>query len=381
MRKPEHRWQTHRHEAILMPSAEPRAHDERFELRFFAGSGEGAAEGADEGQAEHAVGHVWLRLDEQQVDRVAAADPDLPPAIRCWLAARGRFELNMVDERGEPVAAGSFDVEDLGDPPADVPARRLVTLAPSNAEVVEALGAFDRVVACEDSTDHPPEAASRIRLGPDLGPDLDRVASLEPDLVVSSLSVPGMERIVTGLRARGVAQVVLAPRSVHDVWSDLRRVGARLGLSDRAEQVVASMRQQIAVLERGHPARPVRIYLEWWPRPMFSPGRDTYANELIALAGGINVFGDRPGASVRIEPADLVDAEPELCFVSWCGVAEDKLDPGNLVDRPGLSTLAAAQAGRVVALDERFSGRPGPRMLEASRRMAAAIRHSGLRGD
>lgn len=377
MRKPEHRWRTRRHEAILVPRAEPQAHDERFELHFF----EGADEGADEGAARRAVGHVWLRLDQQQVDAVAATDPDLPHAIRCWLAARGRFDLHMVDERGQPAAAGSFDVEALGDPPADAPAQRLVTLAPSNAEVVEALGAFDRVVACEDSTDHPPEAASRIRLGPDLGPDLDRVAALDPDLVVSSLSVPGMERIVTGLRARGIAQVVLAPRSVDDVWSDLRRVGARLGLSERAEQVVASMRQQIAALEREHPARPVRIYLEWWPRPMFSPGRDTYANELIALAGGINVFGDRPGASVRIEPAELIDAAPELCFVSWCGVAEDKLDPGNLVGRSGLEALDAARAGRVVALDERFSGRPGPRMLEASRRMAAAIRQSGLRED
>ena len=124
---------------------------------------------------------------------------------------------------------------------------------------------------------------------------------------------------------------------------------------------------------------PVRIYLEWWPRPMFSPGRDGYADELIALAGGINVFGDREGASVRVEPAELLAADPELCFVSWCGVAEAKLDPSMLIERPGLESLPAAVAGRVYPLDEAFSGRPGPRMLEAARRMAAAIQRSGLR--
>jgi iron complex transport system substrate-binding protein len=366
MRKPELRWQTRHHVAVLDPTAEGGvAHDERFVLRPVAGG---------------APGRAWLRLHEQRVDEVAAADPALLHAVRCWLAARGCFEVRLCDTAGRVLAAGPFVIDELGDPPAPTPACTLVTLAPSNAELVHALDAFDRVIACEDSTDHPPEAAALPRLGPDLGPDLDRVAALRPDLVVSSLSVPGMERIVTGLRARGVPQVVLAPRSIADVHDDLRRVGARLGVPERARAVVAAMEAEAEALRQVRPERPVRIYLEWWPRPMFSPGRDSYADELISIAGGVNVFGDRPGASVRIEPEELVTADPELCFVSWCGVAEAKLDPGNLVERSGLEGLAAARAGRVYALDERFSGRPGPRMLEAARRMAAAIRRSGVRG-
>ena len=373
MRKPELRWQTRRHVAVLDPTFEGgTAHDERFLLR------------PPDGEAGGRPGHAWLRLTEQVVDEVAAADPELPYAVRCWLAARGSFALHLRDEAGRTLAAGSFGIDDLGDAPTatptPAPARTLVTLAPSNAELVDALGAFDRVLACEDSTDHPPAAAALPRLGPDLGPDLDRVAALRPDLVVSSLSVPGMERIVTGLRARGIPQVVLAPRSLADVLEDLRRVGERLGVPERAEAAVAAMEAQAEALRQARPARPVRIYLEWWPRPMFSPGRDTYADELITLAGGINVFGDRPGASVRIEPAELVRVDPELCFVSWCGVDEAKLDPQSLVDRPGLQALPAARAGRVYPLDERFSGRPGPRMLEAARRMAAAIEQSGVRG-
>ncbi|MCA9706656.1 MAG: ABC transporter substrate-binding protein [Myxococcales bacterium] len=363
MRKPEHRWQIRRHQAVLEPGGGGGAHDERFVLNFFDGP----------------PGRAWLRLDEQRVDAIASTDPDLPHAVRCWLAARGCFVLELVGEDGRVLARGPFSVDDLGDPPASEPARRLVTLAPSNAELVDALGAFDRVVACEDSTDRPPEAAERVRLGPDLGPDLDRVAQLGPDLVVSSLSVPGMERVVVGLRARGLPQVVLAPRSVRHVQKDLYRVGMRLGLADRATRVVAAMQHQVDVLRRSRPTEPVRIYLEWWPRPMFSPGRDSYADELITLAGGINVFGERPGASVRIEPAELVAADPELCFVSWCGVAEDGLDPDRLIRRPGLEALPAARAGRVYRLDERYSGRPGPHMLEAARRMAAAIEASGVR--
>ena len=86
------------------------------------------------------------------------------------------------------------------------------------------------------------------------------------------------------------------------------------------------------------------------------------------------MFGDRPGSSLEVQAAEVVEADPAVCFVSWCGVAEDKLDPQNLIQRAGLEPLRAAQQGRVYRLDEAFSGRPGPRMLEAARRMAAAIR-------
>jgi iron complex transport system substrate-binding protein len=344
-------------EAELPGDWVPSGRDEAFALRF----------------ADGRSGRAVLGLGRQRVDAVGASDPDLVHAVRCWIAARGGRATNLATEGGVVLDAAAFGPADLGDAPTGTP-MRLVTLAPSNAEIVDALHCFDRVVACEDSSDHPPRVAELPRLGPDLGPDLDRVAALQPGLVLSSLTVPGMERVVTGLRARGVPQLVLAPRSLAEVMDDLRRVGRALGVDERAEAVVADLDRQRCELESRCPAVPVRVYLEWWPRPMFTPGVDCYSNELVALAGGVNVFADRPGSSIEISPADLLAADPQICFVSWCGVAEAKLDPGHLIRREGLEPLAAARSGHVYRLDERFSGRPGPRMLEASRRMAAAIR-------
>ncbi|MGH1342130.1 MAG: helical backbone metal receptor [Nannocystales bacterium] len=359
MKKPEHQWETRLHLAVRLPSVpeafadQPRA--EAFELRFHDGR----------------RGHVVCGLNRQQADDVAATDPDLAHAVRCWLVARGARTTALRGPRGE-LDAGPIDVASLGSAPTR--SDRLITLAPSNAEVVHALECFDRVVACEDSSDHPPRTQEIPRLGPDLGPDLDRVAELEPDLVVSSLSVPGMERIVTGLRARALPQVVLAPRSLGDVCADVRTVAALLGVPEAGVRVVADIDAQRAALEADRSSDPVPVYLEWWPKPMFTPGIDCFSNELIALAGGRNVFGDRPGSSLQIEPEELLSANPGVCFVSWCGVAEAKLDPQNLIGRPGLQSLSAAQQGHVYALDEQFSGRPGPRMLEAARRMATKIR-------
>lgn len=323
-------------------------------------------------------GRAVLGLRRQEVDPAAARDPDLVHAIRCWLAARGARASEIYDDAGRLLDRASFDLLELSFLPVDPP-RRIVTLAPSNAEIVHALGCFDRVVACEDSSDFPAAVEDVERLGPDLGPDLDRIAALQPDLVVSSLTVPGMERVVTGLRARCVPQLVLAPRGYAEVLAEIERLGRILGVPDRAAAVIADMQEQRRELEAVRVDPAVRVYVEWWPRPMFTPGHDCYSNELIRLAGGINVFADRPGSSVRIEADELVAADPEICFVSWCGVDVSKLDPDNLVQRPGLEALAAARAGRVFALDEAFSGRPGPRMLEASRRMAEAIRQAALR--
>lgn len=360
MRKPEHQWETRRHRAVRRPSLPPEwiasGRDEAFELRFRDGRS----------------GRAVLGLQRQWVDAVGASDPDLPHAVRCWIAARGGRSIALHGEGERVLDEGSFAPSDLGDATTRT-AARVVTLAPSNADVVEALHCVDRIVASEDSTPLPIE-----KLGPDLGPDLDRVAALRPDLVLGSLTVPGMERVVTGLRTRELLHLVLAPRGLADVVDDVVRVGAALGVPDRAAAVVAELLRERDELQARRPARPVRVYLEWWPRPMYTPGADCFSNELIALAGGVNVFGDRPGSSVAIEPADLVAADPEVCFVSWCGVAEAKLDPEHLRRRQGLEALPAAVAGRVYALDERFSGRPGPRMLEASRRMAAAIRQAGL---
>lgn len=347
---------------------DPRA--ERFELRLRDGR----------------VGHATFGLRRQVVDDVAAGDAGVPFAARAWLAARGQRALDLrvaPDARwaddGRSLAGGPFAVRDLASPaPASSP-ERLVTLCPSNVELVHALGCFDRVVACDVSSDYPPGIERVERLGHDLAPDLERVAALAPQLVVSSLTVPGMERVVTGLAARGVPQLVLAPKSLDDVLDDARRLAAALGVPERGESLARTLESERDALARDAAGRrPARVYLEWWPKPMYTPGQDCYSNELIALAGGVNVFADRAGSSVEITPQDVVAARPDVCFVSWCGVPAGKLDTERLVKRPGLETLEAARRGSVYPLDEAFSGRPGPRMLEAARVMARAIARTTL---
>ena len=191
-------------------------------------------------------------------------------------------------------------------------------LACSNTEIVAALGLAHTLVGVDDHSDFPAEAVAPLpRLGPDLSIDVAKVAALRPDLVLASLTLPGHERVVDALRAAGLP-VALAPdpQRLDDVYRDIRDIGALLGAARRAEALVADMQDRL----RPRPPAGVRILVEWWPKPVIVPGRRSWVTDVIALAGGINPFGDRDVRSTPITDAEAADAAPDVVVVSWCGV-------------------------------------------------------------
>lgn len=300
----------------------------------------------------------------------------LPPPLRtepferaamAWVMARGGRELNL-DGARRPLAPAM-----LNRPPAG-PVRRLVSIAPSNAEIVGVLEATGLLVGVESSSDFPPEVLTLPRLGPDLNVDMEALAALQPELVLASLTVPGMERNVTGLEQLGIPYLVLAPRTLADILAEIGLVGWALGREAQAEAVVTGLRARLETLRAAASGRPpVRVYLEWWPKPMFSPAAACWSNELIELAGGVNVFRHLPAQSAEVEVADVVGADPEVIFVSWCGVPTDKLNPARVLSREGLGQVSAVRAGRVYPVDESLLGRPGPRVVEGIARMAEKL--------
>jgi iron complex transport system substrate-binding protein len=318
-------------------------------------------------RAEPGGALIHLSVEKQTLPP-RMVSPDLVEAVECWLIARGarRVRLNMyLDYEIRP--------ELLDWPPAG-PVRRLVSIAPSNAEIVGALGAAGLLVGAESSSDFPPEIAALPRLGPDLNVNMERLAALQPDLVLAALSVPGMERNVTALRQRRIPHLVLAPRNVAEIQADIQRVGDAIGFAARAREVVAEMERRLGELRARAPAQPVPVYLEWWPKPMFTPGGLCWTNDLIAAAGGVNVFRGLPAQSQEVLPEDLARADPSVIFLSWCGVPFDQLNVRRVLERPVLESVTAVRERQVHALDESLLGRPGPRVVEGAARMAQIIR-------
>jgi iron complex transport system substrate-binding protein len=244
---------------------------------------------------------------------------------------------------------------------------RVVALSCSNTEIVCALGAAELLVGVDDHSDHPEEIVTKLpRVGPDLGVDPARVAALRPDLVLASLTVPGHERVIEGLERAGLPIAVIAPVSVADVYADIRRIAGLLGRAERGEALVAEMQ---AVLERRPDATsgpPPRILVEWWPKPVIVPGRDSWVCQLLAAAGGVNPLADRPVPSQPITDAEALELDPDAIVISWCGVRPEKYRPDVVYRRQGWRSLRALRERRVYCIPEAYLGRPGPRLVEGA---------------
>jgi iron complex transport system substrate-binding protein len=245
---------------------------------------------------------------------------------------------------------------------------RLVSLTCSNTEIVWALGCLDRLVGVDSNSDFPPEVAQLPRVGPDLQIDLDRVEALKPDLVLASLSVPGMERVVEGLQVRQIPHVVLDPQRLQDVYDDIIRVAGLLGVASQGRHVVRAMQWMIAQARGSLPnwVRPPRVMVEWWPRPMIAAGKHSWVTQMLEALGAENAFAQLPVRSQPLTPALVEEAQPDLITVSWCGAK--KLRPEVVLRRK--LDIPALKHKQVFALEEAYLGRPGPRLAEGAKKLA-----------
>lgn len=246
---------------------------------------------------------------------------------------------------------------------------RIVSHTCSNTEIVCALGAGKMLVGVDTDSDFPPdEVAPLPKLGRDLELDLRAVEALRPDLVLTSLTVPGHERIVAGLKEAGLPVLVIDPIGLDGVYDSIVQVAEALGMLKRGRSLVAQMQADMPPVEPPG-ARP-KVLVEWWPKPVIAPARLSWVNELLRLAGGVNPFESRDGKSVEIADADAIAAAPDAVVMSWCGVKEDKYRSDVVARREGWAGVPAVKQRRIFPVTEAFLGRPGPRLVEGYRALA-----------
>jgi iron complex transport system substrate-binding protein len=251
---------------------------------------------------------------------------------------------------------------------------RIVSLAASNTEIVWALNLADRLVGVDDYSDFPPDVQQLPRVGRDLEIDADRVAALRPDLVLASLSVPGMERNLPRLEAAGLPYVAVRTAGWSGLWDNIRQVASAAGVDGRGESLIQSLQRRAArVAARvGDVADRPGVFWEWWPRPPIAAGGGSWITTMLQLAGGRNVLGGHDEESVTADEQEIWRLNPEVVVLCWCGA--HKLPRVESVgERPGWSELRAVRDGRVHAVLEPLYGRPGPRLLDGLEELARLL--------
>jgi iron complex transport system substrate-binding protein len=277
---------------------------------------------------------------------------------------------------------------------------RIASLLPSTTEIVCALGQGAALVGRSHECDYPPEvaalpalteskldvrAASRaiddrvkqlVRDGLSVyRVDAERLRELAPSVVltqeqcdVCAASPKDVEAALcawTGSRPRVVS---LAPQTLGDVWGDLLTVASALGVRERGEALAQELANRITnVSERTLRLRPrPRVATIEWIDPLMAAGN--WMPELVALAGGTNVFGETGRHSAWLEWSALRAADPDVIVILPCGfdLARTRSEIGPLAAQPGFGELRAVREGRVFLTDgNQYFNRPGPRLVES----------------
>lgn len=253
---------------------------------------------------------------------------------------------------------------------------RVVSHTCSNTEIVCALGAAECLIAVDSDSDYPPAVVSQlVQLGRDLELDVDAAIALKPDLVLTSLTVPGHERIVDAFTHAGLPCIVCNPQNLDDVFSDIRRIATALGIAERGEGLIAEM--NAAMPQQARNAHSPRVLVEWWPKPVIGAAKHSWIHDLIERAGGINALGDIEAQTATLPPDEAPPYEIDVVAMSWCGVKVDKYRADVVQKREHWQDLAALREQRIVAISEEFLGRPGPRLVEGYRQLRAAVSAAG----
>lgn len=251
---------------------------------------------------------------------------------------------------------------------------RIVSICPSNTELIAYLGLIDQLVGVDNYSDWPEEIQQLPRLGPDLDIDMDKLEQLKPDLVVASLSVPGMEKNIEELNRRKLPYVVFQPNSLEEIKENLLELAKLTDTLELGKQVAKTFDEILTQYKTlSEQVQPTSLYWEWWPKPVFTPGKQNWLSYISHLAGGKNIFETEDVASYQTTWEEVHKRNPDHICLVWVGVAQDKVKPKLVIERPNWDSLQAIKEKQIHILDEPLYCRPSPRLLEGLVKLAAII--------
>jgi iron complex transport system substrate-binding protein len=249
---------------------------------------------------------------------------------------------------------------------------RIISLSPTATEMIFAIGAGDQVVAVDDNSNYPPEAPTTDLSGID--PNIEAIASYEPDLVVYS-NDPG--DLARGLETLGIP-ALLQPAAValEDTYSQIRQLGKVTGHTGEAAALVRSMQSEIEEIVASVPEteEPRADYYYELDDTYFSVTSETFVGRTLALLGIRNIAdeADEDGSGYpQLSAEYIIEADPDLIFLADTKCCNQSAE--TVSKRPGWDRISAVETGSIVELDDDVASRWGPRIVDLLRAGAEAV--------
>lgn len=286
-----------------------------------------------------------------------------------------------LDDPAPKVQVGSGDfprsVTDSGGHVLTLPRRpaRIVSTAPSNTEILFALGAGPRVVGVTTTCSFPPEAAKIDTIGgfTPKSISIERIVGSRPDLVLTTGRL--QQPLTESLRQVRLNVLSYDAKTLEDVIGNVRAIGRATDHDDAADKLAKSLERRLARIRQhfGRLAKADRpkALLLLTEEPLMVAGPKTFAGQLVELAGGRNVFPEVAQQFPRVSEEEIIKRNPDVILI-WQrgGFAERK---ARLRQRPGWNQLAAFRNDRILNIDEDVIYRAGPRLFDGLEQLATML--------
>lgn len=244
--------------------------------------------------------------------------------------------------------------------------QRIVSLAPSNTEILFALGLGDRIVGVTDYCNYPPEAKSKQSVGAYDTPNIETIVSLEPDLILADIAQA--DNIYKELEDKGLTVVAIIPGNVQEVLESITLIGKITGQDEEATALVSNLQKRIDVIaektSKLTAAEKPRVFYIIWHDPIWTTGTGTFEDSLIEMAGGVNIAHNL-NSYVDMSLETLIDANPQVMIAGvGMGTGVD-LTLQFLQTEVRLADTDARINGRIYSANMDIVARPGPRIVDA----------------
>jgi len=262
------------------------------------------------------------------------------------------FPRTLIDARGKAI-------------PLKAAPRHIISLIPSETEVLYALDAGDRIAAVTTADDYPPEVKQKPTIGSVLNSDIEQILAQKPDLVVAIGSLN--QTPIAALEALHVPVLVVDPKNLADTYASIRLLGQAVGAEAKADRVVAEMQARLAAVQAtvAQASHRPRVLMMYGTDPIYTTGPDSFIDALITQAGGQNIV-DKPIATNIVSPEEVVLRQPEVILCSKGLTAKVRSMPG------WARSVPAVRNNRLYA-DEPEDGtlvRPSPRLARGVEALA-----------
>lgn len=252
--------------------------------------------------------------------------------------------------------------------------RRIVSLAPSNTEIVCAIGACSLLVGVTDFDDYPAEVASVPEVVVSAVVDVEKVVAADPDLILAAGNELTPSSVIRQLTDLGYPVLVLYPQTLDQIPAEIRHVGQVLDLAGPADDLAISVEARIAAVVAAVAGadRPRTFYeVGVFGGVIYTAGADSFLASLISLAGGDPITGDPKSTAIQLEA--LVAADPQLILLGDAPY-DPSITPAAVAARAGWEGMTAVRGGQVIAVpDDTIISRPGPRIIDGLEELARAI--------